>query len=703
MNAIVIRSFPTSGLAGSVRYLTHDARHLAVETNDGADLAAKVEQFRAIDAAAPLTLAVTQLAIGLSPVEQATADTLFSATRALLQHPAVAIDDRPYFTVVHNERLLHAHVEFTRRNPVTGEVYPLGRLSRALWDAAQDVAPAFGLVPPRADARARRREPRRARSVGVWHGERSMYAWLAERVAPAVSERLACAESPAEIGATLEEYGLQYVRGTRGGVLLDHSVDPARGVAASALSFGLSLPVLEMRFGPLPTFPVPTDARANPRAYANDDEGRRLTLGTDEERRAFVAEHAAWRATWLPVRQAREREQRDREAQRKADLAERVGVMRVARDATAETPQERRLANRVIGAYKEQQKKALRELAAAERRDLRALPFAKRPTSRLLEWLRDREERPADPRRLTGPQGAPAAAPLAPGAILGGLRVVAGIEVGTSEWWDERRRVAVDAGDTVRICDERALRDALAVAAQRWGTVEIGGDPDFRASAERHARELGVRYRFLAPPQPPPAIAIPNVPAHRAIRVATAIARHLARAVTLDGRPFLPERAEHHPRALKPDDECPATIAFTEPTIVLEASAPVRERLARAGILPAIVAGDRAVIVLDRRATPEERDRLAGELAALPGVATVDRLVATDVTYGEPTTCPYVARRLSAIRPKRATVTYEQRVAALEVFFAKLAPRPAVTIAPTPVEEPAPKRTRGRKRGGRSR
>jgi len=702
LNAIVIRSFPTSGLAGSVRYLTHDARHLAVETNDGADLTSKVEEFRAIDAAGPLALAITQLAVGLSPAEEATLDTLFAATRAILEHPAVGIDSRPYFCVAHNERLLHGHVEFTRRDPQTGEVYPLGRLSRALWEAAQDVAPAFGLTPPRADDRARRREPRRARSMGVWHGERSRYAWLAERVAPAVTERLARAQSAAEIGATLEEYGLQYVRGARGGVLLDHSVDPPRGVPASALSFALSLPVLERRFGPLPAFPVPGDGRTNPRAYGNDDEGRRLSLGTDEDRRAFAAEHAAWRATWLPVREAREREQREREALRKHELAERVDVLRIARDATATTRPERRLANAVIQHYESGEKQALRDLAQAERRDLRDLPFAKRPTSRLLEWLRQRDDRPADPRRLSGPQGAPAAVPLTPGERLGALRVVAGVEQDTSEWWDERRRLVVDAGDVVRVCDERALPAALTTAARRWGSVEIGGDPDFRAAAEREARALGVRYRFLAPAESPPAIATPEVPAQRAIRVATAIARHLGRGVTLDGRPFLPERAERHPRALRPDEARPATIGFTEPTIVLEATAPTRARLEAAGIVPALVAGDRAVILLDRRATPAERDQLANEIAPIPGVTIVDRLVAGDVAYREPTTSPYVARRLAEMRPKRATITYEERVSALEAFFAQLAPRPAITIGPT-AAEPQPKPTRGRKRGGRSR
>jgi Large polyvalent protein-associated domain 7 len=702
VTAIVIRSFPASGLARSVRYLTHDARHLALETDDGASLAAKLEQFRAIDAAAPLALAVTQLAVSLAPNEDASVDELFAAARALLAHPAVALDARPYFCVVHNERLLHAHIEFTRRDPHTGEVYPLGRLARALWEAAHDVAPTLGLVPPPADARARRREPRRARSLGVWHGERSRYAWLAERVAPAVSERIAGAHSAAQIGALLAEYGLQYVRGRRGGVLLDHSADPPRGVPASALAFALALPVLEDRFGPLPAFPVPADARTNPRAYGNDDAGRRLALGSDAERRAFAAEHAAWRVTWLPVREARARDQRATQAQRKAELAQRLAVLRAARDATATTRPERRLANTVIEAYRRGQTTALHERAAVERRDLAALPFAQRPPGRLLEWLRQREETPPDPARLSAPHGAPATAPLAPGQPLGQGRTVAGIVAGTCEWWQGRRRVAVDRGNDLRICHASALADALAVGAARWGRVEIGGDPAFRALAERAAQRAGVPYQLGVPAAAPSSFALPVVPAHRAIRVATAIAQHLGRPITLDGRPFEPAHAERHPRALHPEDDRPATIGFTQPVIVLRAQAAAFARLEHGGIVPALVAGDRAVVLLDRAATPAERDRLAGELRALGGLEIVDALIAGEVRYGPVSTSPYVARRLAALRPRRAQVTYEQRVAALEAFFARLEPGPGLTSAPAGAP-PGPRAARGRARGGRAR
>jgi hypothetical protein len=702
VNAIVIRSFPASGLPRSVRYLTHDARHCAVETDDGADLAAKVAQLRAIDAAAPLALAVTHVAVSLAEHERASPDDVFALTRALLDHPAVAIGSRPYFAVVHDERLVHAHVEFARRDPQTGEVYPLGRLSRALWEAAQEVAPAFGVGAPRADERARRREPRRARSLGVWHGERSRYAWLAERVAPAVADAIQAARSPAELAASLAEYGLQYVRGRRGGVLLDHSVDPPRGVPASALAFSLSLPVLEQRFGTFPTFPAPADARTNPRAYGNDDEGRRLPLGTDADRRAFAAEHAAWRATWLPVREAHARDQRAAHAQRRADLAQRLATLRAARDASARSRAERQLANAVICTYEREQREELHAQARHDRDALRALPFAQRPPSRLLAWLRQRDEPPADPRRLHGPAGSAAAALPDASPSIGTLRAVPGIEPGTVEWWDGRRRVVVDAGSELRVGDPGAVATALPVAAARWGVVEIGGDRLFRLAAEEEARRVRLPFRPSVPAAAMTPIALPSLPEHRAIRVATAIARHLGAEISLDGAPFRPDQAERHPRAHQPHDTRPAAIGFDGRALALRADAAARARLEQRGVRFALVAGDRAVVRLDPWTTAAERERLAAELATTAGVAVVDEILATEVAYGSREVCPYVTRRLADLRARAAAPTYEQRVAALEAYFAALAPpEPGVPAHQPPA--PEPRRAPGRRRGARSR
>ena len=124
------------------------------------------------------------------------------------------------------------------------------------------------------------------------------------------------------MAAALAEFGLRYARTERGAVIEDHSSEPVRRVAASALAFRASATALEKRLGPTPTFPVPADARSNPRGYANDIEGRTLPVGTPADRRAFAAEHATWRAVWLPVREQQLADLRDRHARHRAELQE---------------------------------------------------------------------------------------------------------------------------------------------------------------------------------------------------------------------------------------------------------------------------------------------------------------------------------------------------------------------------------------------
>jgi hypothetical protein len=98
-----------------------------------------------------------------------------------------------------------------------------------------------------------------------------------------------------------------------------------------------------------------------------------------------------------------------------------------------------------------------------------------------------------------------------------------------------------------------------------------------------------------------------------------------------------------------------------------------------------------------------ERDRLAAELATTTGVDVIDELIADGVAYGEAGPCPYVERRLADLRPRTAAPTYEQRVAAVEAFFAQTAPREASEVVPQPQAVPDRTPAPGRRRGGRSR
>jgi hypothetical protein len=66
---------------------------------------------------------------------------------------------------------LHLHLAIPLVDAVTGEVDPLARMPRDAWEASRAVAPWYGWEPPNVDNRERRREPRGAHSLGVWHGE----------------------------------------------------------------------------------------------------------------------------------------------------------------------------------------------------------------------------------------------------------------------------------------------------------------------------------------------------------------------------------------------------------------------------------------------------------------------------------------------------------------------------------------------------
>jgi hypothetical protein len=99
--------------------------------------------------------------------------------------------------------------------------------------------------------------------------------WLAERVAPEIADAVA-----ARVGRQRSaRRSSSYVRGRRDGVLLDLSADLPRRVLASALSSRsccrCSSSAVE-RCQP----PRPGRRRVNPQAYADDDAGGRLPLGT---------------------------------------------------------------------------------------------------------------------------------------------------------------------------------------------------------------------------------------------------------------------------------------------------------------------------------------------------------------------------------------------------------------------------------------
>ena len=701
MIAIVVRSYAGSRMQDVAQYLTHEARHLAAETHDGSSLPEALAQMAELVAKRGDNLAFTQLALSLSTEERGTPDTMFAAGRALLDE--MGLQNRPTIAVLHGPPAahLHLHLVVPLADAVTGEVHPPARLPRDAWEAARAVAPRYGWEPPNVDDRQRRREPRAARSLGVWHGDRSLHAWLGQVAGSRILPRIDAAESWAEVAAALAEFGLRYARTERGAVIEDHSSERMRRVAASALAFRASANALEKRLGPTPTLPVPADARSNPRAYANDAEGRTLPVGTPADRRAFAAAHATWRAVWLPVREQRLAALREVHAGRRADLRERILGMRGVRDELAQNRREWLEANRFIRDYRSIANKELVDRARAERAALRALPFAQRPPSRLLEWLRTRAGTATEVPTLRGPTGAPSPDCTAAEAEVAPYRCVLGLD-GATEWWSERRRVAIDRGTEIVVCDPAALGVALAVGNRRWPRMWVAGDQPFRDAARAAAEAAGFYVEFAERPEAD-VVSLPDVPERAGVRAAAAIAQHLGlQELVLDGERFRPDRAERQP-APRPGTR--STLAFDSPEVIaLAASEKTLQTMERAGFVGALEADGAAVFVFDRQTTAEERAALTDALIQAYGAEPRETLdIEGPIRYHAAGMCEGFRRLLAGMRPQPQPVSFTERVEVIQRFLDGLAPRPGepAIVAPAPAPPLVP--TRGRRRGSRTR
>jgi hypothetical protein len=699
--AIVVRSYAASRLASVAQYLTHDARHLAVETHDGSSLADALAQFDEIAGGRGDGLAFTQLALSLASEERGTADAMFAAGRALLD--AMGMQNRPTIAVLHGAPAphLHVHLIVPLADRLTGELHPLPRLSLDAWEAAQVVAPRFGWEPPRRDDRERRRESRAARSLGVWHGERSLHAWLGEVAGPRILPRIDAAKSWAEVAAALAEFGLRYARTERGAVIEDHSSEPPRRVAASALAFRASANALEKRLGRTPSVPVPGDARANPLAYANDTEGRTLPVGTPADRRAFAAAHATWRAVWLPVREQHLAAQREAAAARKAALMDGIHKMRALRDEVAENRREWLEANRFVREYRRLADEELRDRGKAERAAIYALPFAQRPPSRLLEWLRARGGATGEVPTLSGPIAGTARDRGTVEAGITPYRSQAGLE-GDTEWWTERRRVAIDRGAEIVVCDPAALGVALAVGSRRWPRIRVAGDQPFRDEARAAAEAAGLQLDFAERAEVD-GVPMPDVPEHADVRTAAAIAQHLGlRELVLDGEPFRPDRAEQQP---PPRPGTRSTVAFaSSEVVVLSANEATLRTMERAGFVAALETWEAAVFVFDRQTTAEERTAITDALIRTYAVERREALpIVGAIRYHAPGMCEGFRRLLAGMRPPPRKVSFTERVQVIQRFLDGLAPQPdgPAIVAPRPA--PAPVATHERKRGSRRR
>jgi hypothetical protein len=697
--SVVVRTYTQSRLGGLAQYLMHGARHLAAETHDGSPFGETLEVMSEPNAHKRDGLLLTQMAISLAEHERGTPDIMFDAGRDFIAELRLA--DRPWIAVLHgppDDAHLHLHLVIRLDDRATGEVQPLARLPRAAFDAATAIAGRYGWDVPKRDNHERRREPRAARSVGVWHGERSLHSWVGEIAGPRILPQIDAARSWAEVGAALADYGLRYERTERGAVLADYSRNPSRKVPASALAFRASANALEQRFGQTPTFPIPEDAERNPRAFANDSVGRSTGVGTAAEHRAFVAEHATWTAVWLPVREEQLDAQRALESSRKASLKEEVLKMRGLRDELAENRAEWLVANSFIREYRSDAGAQLKAQARAERQALAELPFARRPPSRLLEWLRDRNGTASETRLLHAPAAAASNAPLAPD----GFRLVNGL-TGEAEWWNAHRRVAIDRGNEIVVCDTTCLPIAVASADARWRSVRVGGDQGFRDEALAAATTLGVAVDFDRRAEERPALQImPDVSGHIGTRRAMAIARHLGvREISLDGKRMRAEVADRRPEPRE------ATVTMLElsqaDAVAMNAPAARVTQMENAGYVPAVTVGETAIFALDRSVTSAERGEITRAMLESYGGELQRRFsLEGAIRYGPQGMCDGFRRLLTSLRPHPRPASFAERVQSIQSFLDGFVPaerEPVVVATPTP----QPKQTQTRKRGSRSR
>lgn len=706
MLAVVVRTYAPSQTSTLRQYLTQDARHLAVETAAGADLETTLQALARPSVSKSGNLVLAQIALSLAKNERGSPNDMFAAGRDVMSEIGVA--ERPWFAVLHgppHDAHTHVHLVVRLDDERTGERPPLARVTRAAAEAAALIAPRYGWTVPQARERAGRWVPRTAQAYRVWHGEFSVYEWVSEIVGPDLRQRVDAATTPAEIGAVFAEYGLRYVRTERGALIEEWSTAArraARGfgpvrIPASALAWNASGVAIEERVGAVPLFPPPADAEQNARAYANDE--RRFTdLATAEERRLYDAERATWRAVWLPANRARLDAQRSVENGRKSEVVANMRAARALRDAMANTPDERQAATAFLQEYERVARQHLHQQAKGERAALRAEPFAQPPPDRLKAWLRERNAPVIEPRTLRAPRSeremSRPAAPM-------GLRLLAGLD-GTAEWWTEQRRVAIDCGGEIVVCDPGMVDVAVQAAGQRWSELRVGGDQAFRDAVGTAARPKGVpvgfELRVVREVE-----AMPLVSAHAGMRRAGAIMDHVrARAALVDGRQLRREPGE---RSVYAGPAIELALAPVE-ALTIAVNRTTLARMESAGIVAAVVSADTATFVLDRSWTSNERAAILETLRATYGVVDVRAIpLSGQIRYGPTDLAPGLRRIVEARRPATQPPLFADRVRTLTAFFESMLPeqREATIAGPAPSKEEAPKRTRPRTRGGRSR
>ena len=426
--------------------------------------------------------------------EQPTTAQADEAVRMFLGEMGLA-DHQAIYALHRNTNIWHVHVAVNRVNPETEKLVTVNKgfdhevahraiariEQRQRWEPVPH--PLYDVRPDGEPERARprgdgeRQPSARARDFEERAGERSAERIAIEDAAPLIRQ----AHDWRELHAALAPKGIRFEKKGSGALLWVGD----QAVKASAAGRDCSMAALQKRLGEYMPGPTVTTPQSVPRPL--EPESPLLQMYT-EERRKHYQERAAGRAQNIDRQREEVRRVAERHRQERADIFrgswKGKGALLKALRST-------------LAARQAAEKAALHDRhkleRAALRKDKGRFPSCAQWLSRFeghyaQEW-RHRERRPAT---LEGPKFDPPA----PRDIRAFSAVIDGGRVHYHLPGSRDAPAFTDRGKTIDIHDSRQRESVLAalqLSAQKWGSIAVRGDEQFKRTCVMLAAEHGFK------------------------------------------------------------------------------------------------------------------------------------------------------------------------------------------------------------------